>query len=122
MWAGIFSSDTLGLSGCNQRALFKMWGATKLQGYEYFAVAPCSYCGLVTPSPIALRSDAATGMVSRINVTVVGTFPPGSHPPIVYPAALLTGAADAEDRAFFEALSSEHGDAAFAAQGFAILN
>ncbi|MGA1209896.1 MAG: substrate-binding domain-containing protein, partial [Gemmobacter sp.] len=47
-------------------------------------------------------------------------FPPESHPPIRYPAALLTGAADEADRAFFEALSSDAADATFAAHGFAI--
>lgn len=64
----------------------------------------------------------ATDAVADANVTVVGTFPDDSHKPIVYPGALLTGAADAADRAFFEALSSDAGDAKFAAQGFAILN
>jgi len=64
----------------------------------------------------------ATDAVSDDNVTVVGTFPADSHAPIVYPAALLTGAGDAADRAFFEALSSDAGDARFAAQGFAVLN
>ena len=56
------------------------------------------------------------------NVTVVGTFPADSYKAIVYPAALLTGAADAADKAFFEALSSDAADAKFTAQGFAILN
>lgn len=55
-------------------------------------------------------------------VTVVGTFPADSHPPITYPAALLTNATDPADRAFFDALSSEAANATFAAQGFAILN
>lgn len=64
----------------------------------------------------------ATDVGAADGVTVVGTFPPDSHPPIVYPAALLTGAADAADRAFLEALSAEAADAAFAARGFAILN
>jgi molybdate transport system substrate-binding protein len=64
----------------------------------------------------------ATDAVADDAVTVVGTFPDDSHKPIVYPGALLTGAADAADRAFFEALSSDAGDAKFAAQGFAILN
>ena len=64
----------------------------------------------------------ATDAVGDDNVTVVGTFPADSHKPIVYPAALLTGAADAADRAFFDALSSDAGDARFAAQGFRILN
>lgn len=70
------------------------------------------------PLGIVYASDAA----ADDNVTVVGTFPADSHPAIVYPAALLTGAADAADRAFFEALSSDAADARFAAEGFAILN
>ncbi len=69
------------------------------------------------PFGIVYASDA----VADDGVTVVGTFPAESHPPIVYPAALLTGAADAADRAFFEALSSDAADATFAAQGFVIL-
>lgn len=64
----------------------------------------------------------ATDAVADDTVTVVGTFPADSHKPIVYPGALLTGAADAADKAFFEALSSAAADAKFAEQGFAILN
>ena len=70
------------------------------------------------PYGIVYASDA----VADENVTVVGTFPADSHKPIVYPAALLTGAADAADKAFFEALSSDGADAKFTEQGFAILN
>lgn len=57
------------------------------------------------PYGIVYATDAA----ATDNVTVVGTFPAGSHPAIVFPAALLRGAADAAN-------------ATFAAQGFAILN
>jgi molybdate transport system substrate-binding protein len=70
------------------------------------------------PYGIVYATDAA----ASDNVTVVGTFPADSHPPIVYPGALLSAAADAADRAFLEALSSDAGDAKFAAQGFAILD
>ena len=70
------------------------------------------------PYGIVYASDAVAGD----NVTVVGQFPETSHAPITYPAALLTGAADAADRAFFEALSADAADATFAAQGFKILN
>ncbi len=56
------------------------------------------------------------------NVTVVAAFPPDSYPPIVYPVALLTAAADAADRAFWRALSSDAADAQFRARGFVILN
>lgn len=70
------------------------------------------------PYGIVYATDAA----ASDNVTVVGVFPAGSHPPIVYPAALLAGAADAADRAFFEALSSEAAAAAFRRQGFTVLD
>ena len=70
------------------------------------------------PFGIVYASDAT----ADDNVTIVATFPQGSHPAITYPAALLTNAADDADRAFYQALSSEASDAIFAAQGFAILN
>jgi len=76
----------------------------------------------------ATASEASYGLVyasdavAGDNVTVVGQFPETSHAPITYPAALLTGATDAADRAFFDALSADAADATFAAQGFKILN
>ncbi len=70
------------------------------------------------PLGIVYTSDA----VAEGNATVIATFPADSHRPIVYPAALLIGATDPADRAFFAALSSEAADARFAAQGFAVLN
>jgi len=70
------------------------------------------------PYGIVYATDAA----AEDNVTIVGTFPAGSHPPVVYPAALLVGATDAADRAFLDALTADAADAAFARQGFAVLN
>ena len=70
------------------------------------------------PFGIVYASDA----IADENVTVVGTFPADSHKPILYPAALLTGAADEADKAFLEALSADATDAKFAAQGFAVMN
>lgn len=69
------------------------------------------------PFGIVYASDA----VSDPGVTVVGTFPDDSHKPILYPAALLTGAADDADRAFFETLSSAAAAAKFTEQGFIVL-
>lgn len=68
------------------------------------------------PFGITYATDAA----ADDNVTIVGTFPSDSHPPIRYPAALLTGAEDAADRAFFEALSGDAAGAIFAAAGFKV--
>jgi molybdate transport system substrate-binding protein len=64
----------------------------------------------------------ATDAVPEDNVTVIGTFPADSHPAIVYPAALLAGAADAADPMFFEALKGDAADETFRSQGFAILD
>ncbi|MBN8633310.1 MAG: molybdate ABC transporter substrate-binding protein [Rhodobacterales bacterium] len=70
------------------------------------------------PYGIVYASDA----VADENVTVVGTFPNDTHKPITYPAALLTGAADAADKAFFESLSTDAAGVRFTEQGFALLN
>ena len=70
------------------------------------------------PYGIVYATDAA----ADDNVTIMGTFPADSHPPIIYPAALLTEAADEADRTFFEALGSDAARAAFERQGFAVLD
>ena len=70
------------------------------------------------PYGIVYASDA----VAEPGVSVVAQFPAGSHPEIRYPAALLTGATDAADRAFYDALRSDAADAIFVAQGFQVLD
>lgn len=70
------------------------------------------------PLGIVYATDAAADP----DVSILAPFPAGSHPPIIYPGALLAGATDAADAAFFNALSSDGGDARFAAEGFVILN
>lgn len=68
------------------------------------------------PLGIVYASDA----VAEDGVTVVGTFPTDSHPPIRYPVAVIDGAAPAAV-AFAEALASEDAAAVFAGQGFEVL-
>lgn len=70
------------------------------------------------PLGIVYASDA----LAETGVRVVATFPADSHAPITYPAALLSGARDAADRAFFDALSAPAADDTFTAQGFVVLN
>ncbi|NEX45625.1 molybdate ABC transporter substrate-binding protein [Pseudotabrizicola algicola] len=77
---------------------------------------------LVASGEAPLGIVYATDATADDSVTVVASFPADSHPPITYPAALLTNAADPADAAFLEALSSDAADATFAAQGFVILN
>lgn len=69
------------------------------------------------PLGIVYASDA----VGDADVSVVGTFPADSHKPIVYPAALLSNAADAADKDFLAALTADQADATFLAQGFSVL-
>jgi molybdate transport system substrate-binding protein len=66
------------------------------------------------PFGIVYATDAA----ATDNVSIAATFPPGSHLPILYPAALLATATDPADRAFFDALSGDAARAIFAAAGF----
>ncbi|MDG3039964.1 molybdate ABC transporter substrate-binding protein [Roseicyclus marinus] len=70
------------------------------------------------PYGIVYATDAAADET----VTILGTFPPESHPLIRYPAALLAEAADDADRAFFAALRSDSARAAFEAEGFTVLD
>ncbi|MEI4473426.1 molybdate ABC transporter substrate-binding protein [Frigidibacter sp. MR17.24] len=67
------------------------------------------------PYGIVYATDAAADR----GVSVVGTFPADSHPPIIYPAA-LTRDARPEAAAFLEALSGPEAKAAFEAQGFTV--
>lgn len=53
-------------------------------------------------------------------VTVVATFPEDSHPPIVYPAAAVAGAGEA-DLAFLDFLSGPEASDAFTRQGFTVI-
>jgi molybdate transport system substrate-binding protein len=70
------------------------------------------------PLGIVYRTDAA----AEAGVTVVGTFPPESHPPIVYPAAVTAESADPEAATgFLDYLSGAQARAAFERQGFVVL-
>lgn len=72
------------------------------------------------PLGIVYASDAIADDGAGDAVSVMGTFPADSHPPIVYPAAVIAPAKPAAV-AFLEALSSERAGAVFAAQGFQVL-
>ena len=70
------------------------------------------------PFGIVYRTDAA----AEDEVSVVGTFPAGTHPPIVYPAAVTAESADPQmAAAFLDHLSGDAALARFEAHGFAPL-
>ena len=70
------------------------------------------------PYGIVYATDAA----ASDNVTVVGTFPSDTHPPIVYPAALVKTAADKPAaRDFLSFLASDRARTLFEKQGFVVI-
>lgn len=69
------------------------------------------------PLGIVYRTDAG----ADDNVSVLGTFPPDTHPPIVYPAALTTESADGA-AVFLDYLSGDTARAVFEAEGFEVLS
>ncbi|GJE43321.1 molybdate ABC transporter substrate-binding protein [Methylobacterium soli] len=69
------------------------------------------------PLGIVYATDAA----SDPSVRVVATFPPDSHPPIVYPVALLKDSQNPEAGAFLAYLKSPAARPFFEHQGFTVL-
>jgi len=69
------------------------------------------------PLGIVYRTDAA----AEPGVRIVATFPPDSHPPIVYPMALIP-AAGAEAAGFAAYLRGTAAGALFEGQGFTVLD
>lgn len=69
------------------------------------------------PYGIVYATDAA----AEDRVSIVGRFPPTSHPPIVYPAADLSNRDVPAETDFLEYLRSPQARAAFERQGFTVL-
>jgi molybdate transport system substrate-binding protein len=66
------------------------------------------------PFGIVYLTDAA----AEKKVRVVGAFPPTSHPPITYPAALLSGGKSPAAEKYFQFLRSNETQAIFRKHGF----
>jgi molybdate transport system substrate-binding protein len=69
-----------------------------------------------TPFGIVYATDAAMSD----KVKVVGVFPEDSHPPVVYPVALIKGQDTAEAKAFLAFLQGAEAKAIFQKYGFAV--
>lgn len=69
------------------------------------------------PLGIVYGSDA----VAEPRVSVIGTFPANSHPPITYPVARLSSSRGEAPVAFLAFLTGPEARAAFEAQGFTLL-
>ena len=69
------------------------------------------------PVGIVYQTDAAADQ----NVTIIGTFPDNTHPPIIYPVALTTKASNPDAAAFYAYLRGAKATAEFEALGFTVL-
>jgi len=63
----------------------------------------------------------STDAVAEAGVKVVGRFPDGSHPPIIYPAALVKGSDSPDAQAFLSYLRTDTARKLFEKQGFSVL-
>jgi molybdate transport system substrate-binding protein len=76
---------------------------------------------------LVARGEARAGIVyatdarAENQVEVAGVFPEDSHPPIVYPGAVIAASKNPDAEAFVTYLSSPKAQEIFAAQGFTIL-
>ncbi len=69
------------------------------------------------PYGIVYQTDAAADP----GVKIVGTFPEDSHPPIIYPVAILSEAKSPAAKAYLNFLKSEKATPFFEKQGFTVL-
>jgi molybdate transport system substrate-binding protein len=70
-----------------------------------------------TPLGIVYDTDAMT----EPKVKIVGLFPDGSHPPIIYPGAVLTAATSPNARPFLDSLTGPREADIFRRAGFRVL-
>jgi molybdate transport system substrate-binding protein len=68
------------------------------------------------PLGIVYQTDAAADK----NVKVIGTFPESSHPPIVYPMAILAGSANGVAPVYVQYLLSPKAEPFFEKRGFTV--
>jgi molybdate transport system substrate-binding protein len=73
------------------------------------------------------QGEAAAGIVYATDakaagdaVTIVASFPPDSHTPIIYPAAIVAGKSDGPGKGFLAFLASPEAKTAFEAAGFGL--
>jgi molybdate transport system substrate-binding protein len=69
------------------------------------------------PLGIVYQTDAAADR----QVKIVGTFPKDSHPPIIYPIALLASSSNPDAAAFLDYIKSAAAKPLFEKQGFVVL-
>lgn len=91
--------------------------APKVAGAENVRAALLLVSRGEAPYGIVYQTDAAADP----DVSIVGTFPPDSHPAIIYPVAQVADARSAAASDYLKFLSSDEASGFFTAQGFTIL-
>ncbi len=91
--------------------------ADKVAGAESVRAALLLVSRGEAPLGIVYQTDAAADP----GVKVIGTFPEGSHPPIIYPIAITAESKNADAAAYLQFVRSPKAAALFSAQGFAVL-
>jgi molybdate transport system substrate-binding protein len=76
---------------------------------------------LVSTGEAPLGIVYGTDAKSDPNVKVIDTFPEGTHPPIIYPIAIMASSTNADAPALLAYLKSAAAQGAFKDQGFKIL-
>jgi molybdate transport system substrate-binding protein len=96
-----------------------VWSAVegKVAGTESVRAALALVSRGEAPYGIVYQTDAAADP----GVAVVGTFPEDSHPPIIYPVAILNESKSAAAAAYLDFLKSDKAASFFTEQGFTIL-
>lgn len=95
------------------------WSAVegKVAGAESVRAALALVYRGEAPYGIVYETDAAADP----GVAVVGTFPEDSHPPIIYPVAILAESKSAAAAAYLDFLKSDKAAPFFTEQGFTVL-
>ncbi|WP_282157465.1 molybdate ABC transporter substrate-binding protein [Shimia thalassica] len=76
---------------------------------------------LVTRGEVPLGIVYATDVVDGMDVSIVATFPPETHPKIVYPVAAIAEGNVGEARAFLSFLQTDDAKDVFRAHGFQVI-
>jgi molybdate transport system substrate-binding protein len=90
---------------------------TKVAGAESVRAALALVSRGEAPYGIVYQTDAA----SDPGVTIVGTFPASSHPPIIYPVAITADSKNPDTAAYFDFLKSAKAAPLFEHEGFTII-
>lgn len=90
---------------------------SKVAGAESVRAALALVSRGEAPYGIVYQTDAAADQ----GVAIVGTFPADSHPPIIYPVAILAKSKNPDAAAYLDFLKSDKASVFFTAQGFTIL-